>query len=174
MALENMRDKLSRFTSEYVTKHIPASIRLTVPGLGEVTCADVLHVVPLKRITCTGEAHGMHLIVKIFHARHGARRHWRRSYLGCRYFVEKDILAPAILYSGYLPQHGIYVLIFEYIEGGTGLKACVRTPGNLSREMPCLILSWLLSHNNTMEVSSSMTFTWATLWQWKGEYIPGR
>jgi hypothetical protein len=129
MALENMRDKLSCFTSEYVTKHIPASIRLTVPGLGEVTCADVLHVVPLKRITCTGEARGMHLIIKIFHARHGARRHWKRSYRGCRYFIEKDILAPAILYSGYIPQYGIYVLIFEYIEGGIGLKACVENTG---------------------------------------------
>jgi tRNA A-37 threonylcarbamoyl transferase component Bud32 len=125
MAFDSMRDKLLSFTSEYVTKHIPASIKLTVPELGEVDCTDVLHVVPSKRITCTGEARGKHLIIKIFYARHGAHRHWKRSYRGYAYFVEKDILAPAILYSGYIPRHGIYVLILEYLVGGLGLNVRV-------------------------------------------------
>jgi tRNA A-37 threonylcarbamoyl transferase component Bud32 len=122
---DNMRDVLSRITREYVKKRIPVSIRMTVPGIGEVICADLLRVVPSRRITCVGSAGEKQLIIKLFYARHGAHRHWKRSDRGCGYFLEKNIPAPEIFYSGYLPHQGIYVMVFEYLEGGIRLRDCI-------------------------------------------------
>lgn len=122
---DDIRDVLSRITREYVKKRIPVFIRLKVPGIGEIICTDLLRVVPSKRITCTGSAGGRQLIIKLFYARHGAQRHWKRSDRGCGYFIEKNIPAPAILYSGYLPRQGLYAMVFEYLKGGIRLRDCI-------------------------------------------------
>jgi hypothetical protein len=125
MAAENFKDVLSRLTRDQGKKRMPLSLKLDVPGVGEVSCADLLRVVPSRRVTCMGSAGGKQLIIKLFFARFKAHRNWKRSDYGCRCFLEKNIPAPAILYSGYLPRQGIYAMVFEYLNGAVGLRDCM-------------------------------------------------
>jgi hypothetical protein len=125
MSADQTKDVFFRLTRDQGKKRIPLSLRLDVPGIGEVGCAELLRVVPSRRITCIGSAGNRPLIVKFFFARHDARRHWKRSDRGCGYFLEKHIPAPAILYSGYLSGLRVYVMVFEYLEGAVGLRDCM-------------------------------------------------
>jgi len=100
--------------------------------MGEIACEDLLRVVPFRRITCVGYAGEKQLIVKLFFARNGAKRHWKRSDRGCGYFIKKDIPAPAVLYSGYLSRQNIFAMVFEYLKDGVRLKDCLEQAVELS------------------------------------------
>lgn len=134
MAADRMRDVLLRATRDQAKRHTSLSLKLSVPGLGEIDCEDLLRVVPSKRITCVGHSGEKQLIVKLFFAKNGAGRHWRRSDRGCGYLMKKDIPAPAVLYSGYLSQQKIYAMIFEYLKDGANLKDCLEQAGPSARD----------------------------------------
>lgn len=114
-----MHEVLSGISQDHVRQQTPVSLPVKIPGIGEVVCSRVFRVIVGKRIVCLGQADAGKMIVKLYLARHGARRHWRRSERGCKAFVEKGVPAPAVLFSGYLPEHGVYALVLEYLEGGT-------------------------------------------------------
>lgn len=114
-----LREVLSGISQDHVRQQTPVSFSVTIPGIGEVVCSRVFRVIVGKRIVCLGQADAARMIVKLYLARHGAHRHWRRSERGCKAFVEKGVPAPGVLFSGYLPEHGVYALVLEYLEGGT-------------------------------------------------------
>jgi hypothetical protein len=116
---------LTGITREHAKQQRPVSFDIIIPGTGKISCTKVLRVIPFKRITCLGNANGKRLVIKFFHARWGAYRHWERSERGCRMFIEKGITAPEILYSGYLLQYRVYALVFEYIEPGSTLSSVI-------------------------------------------------
>ncbi|MCK7510006.1 MAG: hypothetical protein MZV70_42200 [Desulfobacterales bacterium] len=103
-----LREALSGISQDHVGQQTPVCFPVKIPGIGEVLCSRVFRVIVGKRIVCLGQADAGRMIVKLYLARHGAYRHWRRSERGCKAFVEKGVPAPGILFSGYLPEHGVY------------------------------------------------------------------
>lgn len=124
----SLRDVLAEITQDYVRQQKPASFHITIPGIGEIVCTEVFRVIFSKRIVCLGQANENYFIVKLYFAKHGAIRHWKRSDRGCRAFVEQRIPAPGILFSGYIPDYGLYAMVFEYLRDAiridSALEAC--------------------------------------------------
>jgi hypothetical protein len=123
-----LRDVLNRFTQDFVRERRPASFQLMIPGIGEVDCTEVFRVISSKRIICLGRTGTRPVIVKIYFANPGAHRHWKRSHRGCSAFLKRGIPAPGILFSGHIPDYGIYVIVFEYLTDAvrvdSALEAC--------------------------------------------------
>jgi tRNA A-37 threonylcarbamoyl transferase component Bud32 len=117
-----LRETLSEINRDDEGRHRVVPFQVVIPDIGEVVCTDILRVVPYRRITCLGLAGSQRIIIKFSFARHGARRHFTRSEQGCRAFIEKSILAPAVLFSGELAGQGVYALVFEYLEDGVALN----------------------------------------------------
>jgi len=144
-----LREVLSGISQDHVRQQTQVSFPVEIPGIGEVLCSRVFRVIVGKRIVCLGQAGAGKMIVKLYLARHGARRHWRRSEKGCKAFVEKGIPAPGVLFSGYLPEHGVYALVLEYLEGGTRVdRALVAIHDNADRGAVLDALMAALAHHH--------------------------
>ena len=75
----SLRDVLAEITQDYVRQQKPASFHITIPGIGEIVCTEVFRVIFSKRIVCLGQENERYFIVKLYFAKHGAIRHWKRS-----------------------------------------------------------------------------------------------
>jgi len=137
-------DLLDRVGQDYIRNrpHIP--FRLEIPGIGSVVCRKIFQIYPRKkRITYLGQApDGRRMVVKLYYAGWSARRIWLRSERGYRAFIEKGFPAPAVLYSGYLPGHGVYALMLEYLDGYAGFDralADIDAPSEKSALLEALV-----------------------------------
>lgn len=133
-------DRLSVVTQDFARKGLDLSLSFNVPGLGEVCCKKVLRAIPDKRIACEGYVGATRVLVKIYFSKYNALRNWRRwkrSAYGYEAFHATHIHAPAILFSGYLPQYAFYVLVLEYLEDGVSLDMAINSAfdGHLQDEV---------------------------------------
>jgi tRNA A-37 threonylcarbamoyl transferase component Bud32 len=144
-----MKASLAEVTQDHARKGTPLSVSLRVPDLGEVVCSTVLRAIRGKRIACIATAQGSTVIVKLYFARHKARRNWMHSSEGCRAFIERGIPAPRILFSGYLGEYGLYALIMEYLEGGSRVDTVLEgMPKDEARdELLCSLMETLAAHH---------------------------
>jgi hypothetical protein len=119
---------LRKITQDYTRKGIPLSLTMHVPGLGEIVCSKVYRAIRGKRIACLGTVRNSTVIVKLYFSKYKSRRNWKHSDRGCRAFVDREIPAPRILFSGYLPEYGFYAMVFEYLTEAlridSALEAC--------------------------------------------------
>ena len=130
--INNVKNKilasLRKITQDYTRKGIPLSFTMHVPGLGEIVCSKVYRAIRGKRIACLGTARNSAVIVKLYFSKYKSRRNWKHSDRGCRAFVDRGIPAPGILFSGYLPEYGLYAMVFEYLTDAlridSALEAC--------------------------------------------------
>jgi len=111
-----VKNDLYEINQDHVKIGKSISFSFDVPSLGIIYCTRVLRAVQGKRITCLGNFDSHKVIVKLFFHARRAKNHWQRSYKGSHKFIERSITAPNILFSGYLPEHGVYMIAFEYIE----------------------------------------------------------
>ncbi|HPI92912.1 MAG TPA: hypothetical protein PLT09_03910 [Deltaproteobacteria bacterium] len=114
----SLLSSLREVTQDHVRTGKPLGIHLSIPGRGEVVCTEVFRAIRGKRLVCLGSIGVAKVVVKLYFANRRARRHWRRSDRGCRAFLDRGIPAPEILFSGHLPEYGIYAMILEFLEGG--------------------------------------------------------
>jgi tRNA A-37 threonylcarbamoyl transferase component Bud32 len=133
-----LRDMLAEISQDYVRQRKPVSIQVRVPGIGEVICTKVFRVISSKRIVCLGQADVRRFIIKLYYAKRGAHRSWKRSDRGCRAFIERGISAPGVLFSGQLPLYEIYALVLEYLEDGTRVDRALEAVGN-SKERTAIL-----------------------------------
>ena len=119
---------LRKITQDYTRKGIPLALTMHVPGLGEIVCSRVYRAIRGKRIACLGTVRNSAVIVKLYFSKYKSRRNWKHSDRGCRAFVDRGIPAPMILFSGYLPEYGLYAMVFEYLTDAlridSALEAC--------------------------------------------------
>ena len=111
-----IKNNLSEINQDYVKTGKPISLSFDVPSLGIICCTRVLRAIQGKRITCLGDFGSHKVVAKLFFHARRAKNHWQRSYKGCHKFIERSITAPNILFSGYLHEYGVYMIVFEYIE----------------------------------------------------------
>lgn len=112
----SIKHVLSDITQDYVRTGRHASFAFEVPSIGTITCTQIFRAIRGKRIVCLGQINSDKVIVKLYFDPRRARVHWQRSDKGCRLFLERSLTAPKILFSGYLFEHELYALLFEYIE----------------------------------------------------------
>ncbi|MCK4389165.1 MAG: hypothetical protein KAV83_02855 [Desulfobacterales bacterium] len=112
----SIKSALANVTQDHVRTGRAASFAFDVPSIGTITCTRVFRAIRGKRIVCLGEIGGNEVVVKLYFDPRRAKIHWQRSDRGCRVFVECSLTAPKILFSGYLSEHDLYVMVFEYIE----------------------------------------------------------
>ncbi len=84
----------------------------------QVQCAQALRVVANKRASYLARWNGQTVFLKLFMDRRHGRRHWHREKTGMEAIAARGILAPRLLYAGFLPRHNGYVLITEALVGG--------------------------------------------------------
>jgi hypothetical protein len=140
---------LMEIDQDHARKGVLLDLSLSIRGLGEVRCMHVLRSIKGKRVVCTGDARGARVIVKLFFAGRGAYGQWRRNDRGCRAFLDRGIPAPGILFSGYLPDYGLYAMVLEYLEGGTRLDRELGAAGDEHRrsELLALVIRGLAGHH---------------------------
>lgn len=140
---------LRKVSQDHVRAMTPINLSLSIPGMGEVSCNDVLRAIRGKRLVCLGRLGETGVVVKLYFARRKARRHWRRSDRGCRAFIERGIPAPGILFSGYLPGHDLYAMILEYLEGGSRVDRVLEamTDERERSGVLCLLVRELARHH---------------------------
>ncbi len=108
---------------------------LDVPGIGHIECLKIFRVIGGKRVTFLAGGPQGHYAVKLYFATRRSRTHWRRSAAGCRAFIERDQLAPAILFSGYLCEHDVFGIVFEFIEQAQAFGETIsQSPSQATRE----------------------------------------
>jgi len=131
----SLKSALSDITQDQVRTERSTSFAFNIPSIGTITCTRILRTVKNKRITCLGERGNHRVLVKLFFHSRRAENHWQRSDKGCRIFTERSITAPKIIYSGYLSEHEIYVIVFEYIENAVQFgKALACAPNEEERQ----------------------------------------
>jgi tRNA A-37 threonylcarbamoyl transferase component Bud32 len=133
--MTDLRKMLAGITRDDAKQQRSVPLKVMIPGIGKVSFLKLLRVVPSRRITYLGQSDGMRLVVKLFYARWGSHRHWRRSERGCREFIERGVPSPGILFSGYLPQQGVHALVFEYLGDGSTLDNVVGNTGKPGRDV---------------------------------------
>jgi len=82
-----------------------------------LSCTKLVRSVPGKRLVCAGAWRGEDVFVKIFLPMQGARRRWQREERAIQTLLSKGILTPPLLYSDYLQDSGVYVLVSRTIAG---------------------------------------------------------
>jgi len=153
----DLRPKLSRVSRVHMGGPFPEPVSLVVPGLGVVRCSKILQVYERKRLTCLGllDRHRNggtqedKVVVKLYFARMRAARQWRKGDRGFRVFMEGGVAAPAVLFSGYLPGHGVYAAVYEYLESAENLDEVLqRTSAERDRRpmLEALIEAVALQH----------------------------
>jgi tRNA A-37 threonylcarbamoyl transferase component Bud32 len=81
----------------------------------ELTCSQVLRVLPEKRLVCFGEWNGRQVVAKFFMDPKSAKRHCAREKRGITALIDAGIKAPELIFKGMLPPDGMPVLIFQRI-----------------------------------------------------------
>jgi hypothetical protein len=123
---------LKTINQDYVRQGTPISVTVCIPGIGEVTCSSVFRAIQGKRLVCLGKALDRTVIVKLYFSPRRARANWKRSNRGCRAFSDRYIPSPDILFSGYVPEYGLYAMVFEYLTDAlridSALDACTDVP----------------------------------------------
>jgi tRNA A-37 threonylcarbamoyl transferase component Bud32 len=111
---------------------------------------SVVRRIPGKRLACFGRWKGAEVFAKIFFARSGRERHWKRDERGVRAMLEHGIATPAPLYSGATEDGTARALVFERIEGAqNALEAWERADGRESRERFVRRLVEVLARHHT-------------------------
>jgi tRNA A-37 threonylcarbamoyl transferase component Bud32 len=82
---------------------------------GPLSCTKLVRSVPGKRLVCAGTWRGEDVFGKIFLPTQGARRRWQREERAIQTLLSKGVLTPPLLYSGYLRDPGVYVLVSRTI-----------------------------------------------------------
>jgi len=120
--------QLNKINQDYVREDRHISFKVNIPDVGEIACSKVFRAIQGKRLVCLGEIRSRMVIVKLYFSARRAHANWKRSSRGCRAFAEKGIPAPEILFSGHIPDYGIYVIVFEYLTDAvrvdSALEAC--------------------------------------------------
>lgn len=106
---------ISQFSRHDIRKKAEIHLNLDVPGLGQVVCKQILRGVKGKRLVCLAESRGKDCIVKMFFHPKRAARHWTRSAQGFKLLSENAFQTPSLHFSGYIENHGLYAMIFEYL-----------------------------------------------------------
>ena len=131
----SIKSALADITHDHVRTGKAASFAFDVPSIGTITCTQVFRVIPGRRIVCVGKLGRNRVLVKLYFHPRRAKIHWRRSDTGCQVFVDRSLTAPKILFSGYLPQHELYAMVFEYIENAVRFDtALANTPNEGQRQ----------------------------------------
>ena len=81
----------------------------------ELVCAQILRIIPGKRLVCAGEWDKKPVVVKIFLSPRSAGRHCEREIKGINALKNAGIKIPALLFQGNLLQDGTPLLVFERI-----------------------------------------------------------
>lgn len=118
---------LGKIDQDYVRKGSPISLTIRTPGIGEVVCIRVFRAIQGKRLVCLGETGGRKVIVKLYFSPRRARANWKRSHSGCRAFIERHIPAPGILFSGHVPEYGLYAMVFKYLVDAVRVDSALET-----------------------------------------------
>ena len=95
---------------------VPFRVRLEFNDRpAELTCSQVLRVLPEKRLVCFGEWNGLQIVAKFFMDPKSAKRHCAREERGLTALVDAGIKAPALLFKGMLPPDNTPVLGLQSI-----------------------------------------------------------
>ncbi|MCD4717111.1 MAG: lipopolysaccharide kinase InaA family protein [Desulfobacterales bacterium] len=95
---------------------VPFRVRLKFNDQhAELTCSQVLRVLPEKRLVCFGEWDGRQVVAKFFMDPKSAKRHCAREKLGITALIDAGIKTPELLFKGMLPPEGMPVLVFQRI-----------------------------------------------------------
>jgi tRNA A-37 threonylcarbamoyl transferase component Bud32 len=118
------------------------SLTLTLPdqhgGAAQVQCAQALRVVANKRASYLARWNDQTVFLKLFMDRRRGRRHWQREKTGMEAVAARGILAPRLLYAGFLRRHNGYVLISEALIGGHTLAEEWMSGGSTERGIALL------------------------------------
>ncbi len=96
----------------------------------ELTCRQVLRVLPEKRLVCLGEWNGRQVVAKFFMDAKSAKRHCAREERGLTALIDAGIKAPALLFKGMLPPDGTPVLGLQRITPAQDLFAAWERAGS--------------------------------------------
>lgn len=88
----------------------------------ELTCTEALRRLPGRRTVCLGRWREREVVVKIYHAERGARRHWLREKNGLEALSAQGIPAPELLYAGADERGGAQLLILARIAPAMTLR----------------------------------------------------
>lgn len=91
-------------------------------GKDRLDCTRVVRELPRKRLVCWGEWNGKRVFSKIYQHKSRARAHWRREDRGAQALARRQIVTPPLLYSGFVQDHGVYVVIFEAISDSVNAR----------------------------------------------------
>jgi hypothetical protein len=125
---KSLISQLNKINQDYVREDRRISLKVNIPDVGEITCSKVFRAIQGKRLVCLGEIRSRIVIVKLYFSARRAHANWKRSSRGCRAFAEKGIPSPEIIFSGHIPEYGLYALVFEYLIDAmridSALEAC--------------------------------------------------
>ena len=95
---------------------VPFRLKLKYSGQSsELLCAEVLRVLPGKRLVCFGEWNDQQVVAKFFLDPERSDRHCAREERGVSAFVDADIKTPALLFKGVLSPDNTPVLGFQRV-----------------------------------------------------------
>ena len=82
----------------------------------KLTCNQILRNLPGKRLVCSGEYDGQHVVIKFFLDPGRSKRHCMREERGISALKEMGINTPPLLFKGALNPGGEPVLVFQKID----------------------------------------------------------
>ncbi len=111
-------------------------------------CSLVLRCLPGKRLACLAQWRDQTVFAKIFIDSNRARIHFNSEKVGMQTLRQKGILAPKLIYSGYMPKEQIYIIVYEYIDSAqNALDIWQLAPEAEKRQMLCQLGLVLASHH---------------------------
>jgi tRNA A-37 threonylcarbamoyl transferase component Bud32 len=98
----------------------PDRFRIELANGQLLTVNHLLRILPGKRLTGIGTLDGMFVLVKLFIAQRGDKRHWEREHHGVVALIERHIPTPKLLAADKLSGGGHYLLT-EFLDGAHSL-----------------------------------------------------
>lgn len=88
----------------------------------ELVCQRIVRLLPGKRVVCAGRWRDQTVYAKLYLDRWHAKRHWRREERGIRALIANKISTPPLLYSGFVKEWGVYILVVAGISDAKTLR----------------------------------------------------
>ena len=82
----------------------------------ELSCNQNLRILPGKRLVCSGECNGRHVVAKFFLSPKRGKKHCFREERGIFALEKTGINTPPLLFKGALPPGNVPVLVFRQID----------------------------------------------------------
>lgn len=95
--------------------------------------AEVVRILPRKRLVAFGEWQGKPAVLKLFFDKKSAKRHFEAEQAGMKALYVNNIPAPALYYSGALKEKAFYVLVYERIQNAVNLFDLWRTTPDVNQ-----------------------------------------